>query len=79
VPAWDLEFQYAEQFGIDPQKVRETVTVRTWLRWRLREDARASRQAHERAAQPGVDWASLPPAVIEAMRWADEDEDDSTI
>lgn len=77
MPAWDLHFRYAEQFpGIQPQDVPKRVTLRTWRRWKLREMAWASRHAHKRANQPGVKWAELPPEVIEAKQWADEDQDE---
>ncbi|MFH0938241.1 MAG: hypothetical protein V1899_03035 [Planctomycetota bacterium] len=54
----------------------QIVTVRTWLRWLLRENARNSRKAHERAAQ-SEDWAKdLTPADLKAMEWAREEEED---
>jgi hypothetical protein len=74
VPLWDLSFRYAEQFHIDPQLVPKTVTVRTWLRWRLRENARNSRAAHEYANREGVEWAKLPPETLRAMQWGNEEE-----
>lgn len=69
LPNWFLRFEYAEQFGLDPQQVGATVTVRTWQRWLLKRQAEYSRKAHELAKRYKA-LTDAPKEVLDAMTWA---------
>jgi hypothetical protein len=75
LPSWEADFQYAEQFGIQPQDVRASVKLTWWRRWVLRKQAYRARTAYERASHSD-DWTKdLTEAERDAMDWAAEKEE----
>lgn len=74
MPNWFLRFEYAEQFGLDPQTIGATVRVRTWQRWLVKRQAENSRMAHQAVRRLDAD-TDAPKEILEAMAWAiDKDE-----
>jgi hypothetical protein len=74
VPAWILDFDYAEQFGgVQPQDVRKTVKVKWWYRWLVREQANTSRTANIHAANAD-DPKELSAEERRALRWSTEED-----
>lgn len=67
-PSWALYFDYAEQFGCHPQDVPNTVTLRYWERWKVRQTANVCRELWDRWRDGGAGKES--PKEREIRNWA---------